>query len=91
MDHDDIIRMAREAGWNDDDCIDIGVFVALIKEQMLSEGWRQCAVGQRTTQFCGQVQAAVALEREEILKMSEAQWFRTQADYDAAIRARGEA
>ena len=27
-------------------------------------------------------------EREEILKMSELQWFKGQTDYDAAIRAR---
>jgi hypothetical protein len=30
-------------------------------------------------------------EREEILQMSTATWFKTQADYDAAIRARGQA
>jgi hypothetical protein len=29
-----------------------------------------------------------AAEREAILQMSKAQWFKTQADYDAAIRAR---
>ncbi len=28
-------------------------------------------------------------EREDILRMSEAQFFKTQADYDDAIRARG--
>jgi hypothetical protein len=30
-----------------------------------------------------------AAEREEILQMSAATWFKSQADYDAAIRARG--
>jgi hypothetical protein len=29
-------------------------------------------------------------EREAILQMSAATWFKTQADYDAAIRARGQ-
>lgn len=29
-----------------------------------------------------------AAEREAILQMSAATWFKTQADYDAAIRAR---
>lgn len=31
----------------------------------------------------------VQAEREAILQMSAATWFKTQADYDAAIRARG--
>ena len=31
---------------------------------------------------------AVAAEREAILQMSREQWFRTQADFEEAIRAR---
>jgi len=31
-----------------------------------------------------------AAEREAILQMSAAEWFKSQADYDAAIRARGQ-
>ena len=31
-----------------------------------------------------------AAEREDILRMSEAQFFKTQADYDDAIRARSQ-
>ena len=31
-----------------------------------------------------------AKEREDILRMSESQFFKTQAEYDDAIRARGE-
>ena len=38
-------------------------FAALLKDEMIRDGWRQCAVGQRTTQFCGQLEAAVAAER----------------------------
>jgi len=34
--------------------------------------------------------AAARVEREAILQMSAATWFKTQADYDAAIRARGQ-
>jgi hypothetical protein len=30
-----------------------------------------------------------AAEREAILQMSRAQWFKTQADFETAIRARG--
>jgi hypothetical protein len=40
------------------------------------------------TRFAALVRAA---ERETILQMSAATWFKTQADYDAAIRARGQA
>jgi hypothetical protein len=39
------------------------------------------------TRFAALVAAA---EREAILQMSAATWFKTQADYDAAIRARGQ-
>ena len=28
-------------------------FAALLQQQMVADGWRQCAVGQGTTQFCG--------------------------------------
>ena len=28
-------------------------FAALLQQQMEADGWRQCAVGQGTTQFCG--------------------------------------
>lgn len=31
-----------------------------------------------------------ASEREDILKMSADNWYKTQKDYDEAIRARGE-
>lgn len=37
-----------------------------------------------------QATKARAAEREAILQMSAATWFKTQADYDAAIRARGQ-
>jgi hypothetical protein len=36
---------------------------------MKSEGWRQCAVGQKTTQFCGMLEAAVQAEREACAKI----------------------
>ena len=31
-------------------------FAALIQQQMIEDGWRQCAVGQGTSQFCGMVE-----------------------------------
>ena len=33
--------------------------------------------------------AGAAAEREAILQMSRDNWYKTQADFDAAIRARG--
>ena len=48
-------------------------FAALVaaaeREKMQQDGWRQCAVGQRTTQFCGQLEQAVAAEREACAKV----------------------
>ena len=40
-------------------------------EQMRAEGWRQCAKGQHTSQFCGQLEAAVLAEREACAKVCE--------------------
>lgn len=62
--------------------------------RMIADGWRQCAKGQRTTQFCGQLQKAVEAEREACAKVCE------EMDHDeprmgaacaAAILARGAA
>lgn len=33
------------------------------RESMKGAGWRRCAKGQRTTQFCGQLEAAISAER----------------------------
>jgi hypothetical protein len=64
-------------------------FAALVakaeRDRMIAEGWRQCAEGQHTTQYCGLLEAAVKAEREAWMKMDE-------VDYrDHAIRARGNA
>jgi hypothetical protein len=37
---------------------------AEIMANLRLNGWRQCAVGQKTTQFCGMLEAAVQAERE---------------------------
>ena len=42
----------------------------IMEAQMIREGWRKCAEGQRTTQFCGLLEEAVAAEREKV-----AQWM----------------
>ena len=46
--------------------------IAAEKEaQMIREGYRKCAEGQRTTQFCGLLEEAVKAEREECAKVCE--------------------
>ena len=37
-------------------------------DELLKQGWRQCAVGQRTTQYCGMAEQARLEEREACLK-----------------------
>jgi hypothetical protein len=51
------------------------------------EGWRQCAKGQRTTQFCGLLEEAVRAEREACAKIAETAIYRH--DIADAIRDRG--
>jgi hypothetical protein len=112
MNRDDILRMAKEAGlalasfcrWSaySDDLERFATLVAAEKEQqMIRDGWRQCAKGQRTTQYCGLLDAAVKDEREACAKVCEG-LRPSKPEYDqrfndgctlsaAAIRARGEA
>jgi len=52
------------------------------------EGWRQCAKGQRTTQFCGLLEEAVRAEREACAKIAETAIYRH--DIADAIRKRKE-
>ena len=70
-------------------------FAALVAaaevERMKSEGWRQCAEGQRTTQFCGLLEEAVAAEREACAEVAT-NWRCNGIPRRAlgdAIRARG--
>lgn len=70
-----------------------------IAERMKSEGWRQCAAGQRTTQYCDLLELAVANEREACAKLCEdgpipkesttLTHIPTLVGCAAAIRARG--
>ena len=68
-------------------------FAALVakaeREVMLQDGWRQCAVGQRTTQFCAMTEEAVKAEREACAALFDDHkiW---DAEAAAIIRARGE-
>ena len=121
MERDDIIRMAREAGFiclfPDEAVNGIGTiydsgdeeitetvkrFAALVadheREILRRDGWRKCAAGQRTTQFCAMAEEAVKAEREACARLCEniEDHDETIDDiyysdhYAKAIRARGE-
>jgi len=102
MTRDDIIRLAREAGYPDyamglaseDAWQKTERFAALVaaekEQQMTRDGWRQCAKGQRTTQFCGLLDAAVKAEREACARMVDHILKEGGGTYGKAIRARGE-
>ena len=62
------------------------------QDELLKQGWRQCAVGQRTTQYCGMAEQARLEEREACAKLVESFEgpHRYVDDIAAAIRARGE-
>jgi hypothetical protein len=90
MNRENIIKLAREADreW-DTDYADrimfefLSEFANLIEQHLIESGYRKCAEGQRTTQYCAMVEEAVKKEREACACV---RMFRR-----AAIRARGEA
>jgi hypothetical protein len=71
-------------------------FAALVaaakREHMISDGWRQCAQGQRTSQHCAVAEQARRDEREACAGLcdSEATVEGIAQRCAAAIRARGE-
>lgn len=76
-----------------DEMIRVAALVAAAeRERMKSEGWRQCAEGQRTTQYCGQLEAAVNAERERYEREIRALQFQVDEwKYECRnLRARGE-
>lgn len=91
MTTDDVLRMARETG---DVEIDhrgretftydnygLERFAALVASER-DIGWHKIVHDE--------CEAAIKEEREAILQMSANNWYKTQKDYDDAIRARGE-
>ena len=104
MTRDDIIRMAEHAGFGMPVQVfqfraeELERFAALVvaekEQQMIRDGYRKCAEGQRTTQFCGLLDAAVKAEREACAEVAES--YEPRCDVCPkgvanAIRARGEA
>ena len=64
----------------------------LEQNKLLKQGWRQCAIGQRTTQYCGMAEQARLEEREACARLIE-DWdsdMMDPRDGADAIRARGE-
>jgi hypothetical protein len=83
MTREEITRMAREAG-----IVVTGEAVWKLCELVAdAEAKRMHDEGFVTV---GHMRQQIAAEREAILQMSAATWFKTQADYDAAIRTRGQ-
>ena len=101
----EIIRMAREAGLSEPfpKSEQVKRFAFLVaqaeREAIREQGWRQCAVGQKTTQYCAATEYAIAAEREACAKVAEqykedcydgdAQWCAAHAIF-VAIKSRGE-
>ena len=72
MTRDEIMELAQgTAGWHWMDEAHIQRFAALIQRHLIASGYRKCAVGQRTTQFCGQLEQAVLAERETCIRETE--------------------
>ncbi|NCA02835.1 MAG: hypothetical protein EBS87_11870 [Sphingomonadaceae bacterium] len=46
-------------------------FAALVEQHLIQQGYRKCAKGQRTTQFCGMLEDAVKAEREACARVCE--------------------
>lgn len=101
MNRDDIIRMARGADlWmtSDERIAAVERFAAIVasakQQALLAEGWRPCALGQRTTQHCALSERAVLEEREACARVCEsydhADPLGVSLECASFIRARGE-
>ena len=76
MTEDTVIELAKQAGFLPDVGIPVHPsnlfkFAALVEEHLKAEGYRHCAKGQRTTQWCGMLEQAVRIEREECAKVCD--------------------
>jgi hypothetical protein len=96
---EEINSMAKEAGWTKagrdmeypalTDRLER--FIALYEGRLVERGWRQCAEGQTTTQYCGLLELAVTAEREACAELCESITWSAEGQFFAkAIRARGE-
>ena len=104
MTRDDIISMAREAGMEKDgdnffspghEEIDVHItdlerFAQLVESALIEQGYRKCAEGQKTTQFCGMLEQAVLAERDWLINLLNTKYSHTDPKIVEAIRARGQ-
>ena len=99
MNRDDILRMAREALDHEVDYTvwtlatpHLEEFARRVEQHLIESGYRKCAVGQRTTQFCKQLEQAVEAEREACAQLCDGlakYGIPAVAACATAIRARG--
>ena len=91
MNREDVIRMARETGvewlmhnqFYKDHLQHFAALVAAhVRETEFKPDWNKYQQG---------LADGAAAERTAILQISRDQWFKTQADFEEAIRARGQA
>jgi hypothetical protein len=78
---DEIIKMAREAQqesfvgdtghWFKMEAKDLERFFHMAQAAVIEQGYRKCAEGQKTTQFCGMLEQAVLAEREACAKVAQ--------------------
>jgi hypothetical protein len=103
MTTEDIIRLTRQVGGSAFDHTvvftyeEVRRFMDLVaaaeRDRMIADGWRQCAQGQKTSQFCAVAEQARAEEREACARVAdEADKYNRHISREiaAAIRARGQ-
>ena len=83
MTKEEVMRMARECFADPDGSLvvltpELTAFADLVIREVIKDGWRQCAKGQRTTQFCGMAEKAREEEREECAKIVD-EWYHSLA------------
>jgi hypothetical protein len=81
VNRDEIIKMAREAQqesfvgdtghWFKMEAKDLERFFHMAQAAVIEQGYRKCAEGQKTTQFCGMLEQAMLAEREACAKVCD--------------------
>ena len=101
MNRDDLLLMAFEAKLFNlvEDCPNCAIripnmeglerfafiFFQAARQEMIKQGWRHCAEGQKITQYCGLTEQAIRAEREECAKICDS---RNLPHCAALVRAR---
>ena len=100
---DEIIKMARNCGAEDFSnevwllsFENLERFFHMAQAAVIEQGYRKCAEGQKTTQFCGMLEQAVLAEREACAKVAQSfdphmRWSNYGQVIANKIRDRGQA